>query len=370
MLFMLLGFILGILILLAINFLISVFILKENRLRFSIKASILSVLATIFLFVLDAILNANILDENSYVLFIIVDIIVIIFLKKYARDKNKNILEELKVKQHKKIVLSEKNGHIIAEMYDKFVAVNQIKNDNDNEEEVEIKILELEKDKIELIKMKMECRLEIILTSDNLKYIFSIRDFVLSDNNIIFYSNEMVRESVPISNTKNNDEKYKRIFKKTYDVVLNQLKGIEISCDIEKELLPVLFVVCDFAATSAKKDRSAITNEILAFLNSDCIENKMQDDVFKNRVDLYGEIIRGKSLRAEWLFGNTNIESNAIVNCGIAFGDVLVNPDCAVNYSSAPVMIHNVFEVTEFATIMTNQVLPEFVNCFKKIYDA
>jgi hypothetical protein len=41
-----------------------------------------------------------------------------------------------------------------------------------------------------------------------------------------------------------------------------------------------------------------------------------------------------------------------------------------VNYSSAPVMIHNVFEVTEFATIMTNQVLPEFVNCFKKIYDA
>lgn len=91
----------------------------------------------------------------------------------------------------------------------------------------------------------------------------------------------------------------------------------------------------------------------------------------KSCLDFYGEVIRGRRLRAEWLMGDiSDIERNAIINCMIAFGDILVNPSCVDNYDSAPLVIHDIFLLAEFTALMSNQITQEFVNLFKETYNA
>jgi hypothetical protein len=163
---------------------------------------------------------------------------------------------------------------------------------------------------------------------------------------------------------------YTSIYKKYYKLILKQLNKTEIATNVEFELLPALFTVCDYATLNAKKDRKKVANEIIPMINKKYISNKVQEKEFYERTDLYSEIIRGLPIRGEWILGDTIPEEdrNVITNCFIAMGDILVNPHCADDYKGAALMINGIDEKFKFNMIMFNEVLDSFVQLHNEIY--
>lgn len=90
---------------------------------------------------------------------------------------------------------------------------------------------------------------------------------------------------------------------------------------------------------------------------------------YSKRSKLYMEILSGKKeIRAEWSLGNKS--SVPIIKTFIAFGDILHNPECADNYSDAPILLPDIFEIANFANIMTNSVQPQirmFTDMFRHL---
>lgn len=79
---------------------------------------------------------------------------------------------------------------------------------------------------------------------------------------------------------------------------------------------------------------------------------------YSKRFKLYMEIFYGnQEVRAEWSLGNKS--DVPIIKTFIAFGDILHNPDCADNYSDAPMLIPSIFEAANFAKIMTDYIQPQ-----------
>lgn len=133
------------------------------------------------------------------------------------------------------------------------------------------------------------------------------------------------------------------------------------------ELLPAMFVICDYSAASCEKDRYDVANKIMPKITKLC-EN-FNPEEFDQRCDLYGEIIRGKDIRGEWLFGNTDSLSNPISKIAGLLGDILVNPACADNYEEAPVIIYDISDVMRFSTEVMFPIIDELGQLFKDIYN-
>lgn len=156
-------------------------------------------------------------------------------------------------------------------------------------------------------------------------------------------------------------------FEMHYKAALNLAQKSLIAHNPEFELLPAMFVICDYSAASCGKDRYDIADEIMPKIAELC-ENFIPEE-FNQRCDLYGKIIRGKDIRGEWLFGNTDSLSNPISKIAGLLGDILVNPACSTNYEYAPIVMHDTFDVMWFSKEIMFPIIDELVQLFKEIYN-
>ena len=158
------------------------------------------------------------------------------------------------------------------------------------------------------------------------------------------------------------------IFTGHYKKMLQIAKTSSIAHNPEFELLPAMFVLTDYAAASARKDRRFVANEVIRSMKS--LYKGFDNALLDKRCELYGEIIRGKDLRGEWFLGDISaLSENAISKCTALLGDILYNPQCAENYDTAPVVVYGIFDSMKFADSVMRPLLDEMLNLFKEIYD-
>lgn len=166
------------------------------------------------------------------------------------------------------------------------------------------------------------------------------------------------------------NQAYISIFANIYDKALSVLSVQSLVRNAEFELLPAMFVIADYSCLSSNKNRKLIGKELRTFVTRKYRLDNINDQLFNNRVNFYGSIIRGKSLRADWLPNLQTIQNaDAIVRCATALGDILINPACANDYENAPILLYDIFSLTSFADIYINKIIPLFVELFKEIYD-
>lgn len=156
-------------------------------------------------------------------------------------------------------------------------------------------------------------------------------------------------------------------FEAHYTAALSIAQKSSIAHNPEFELLPAMFVICDYSTASCEKDRHAVADKIMSKITKLC-EN-FNPEKFDQRCNLYGEIIRGKDIRGEWLFGNTDSLSNPISKIAGLLGDILVNPACADNYEEAPVVIYGMSDVIRFSSEVMFPIIDELGQLFKDIYN-
>lgn len=166
-------------------------------------------------------------------------------------------------------------------------------------------------------------------------------------------------------------DKYVQLYEEHYLKALDSLSGLKIVNNLEKELVPVMIVICDFACVTAGKNKNEIMDKIMEYAVGKYIMNQVEYDVLIDRISLYIEFLNGKDLRAEWLYGNIEgIIRNPVLNCCIGFGDILVNPSCADDYEHAPILINDFFEVANFSMLFNSKFFPMMVEFHNKIYRA
>lgn len=157
------------------------------------------------------------------------------------------------------------------------------------------------------------------------------------------------------------------IFVKHYNSILKSVNKLPVSTNGETELLSAMFVVCDYATASARKDRRKISDEILDEIRT--INKGFISKQFDKRNDLYGDVLRGKPLRGEWMmFNTTSFEGNPIMKITAVFGDIIYNPNWADNYDAAPLVLYGIDVKINFFNGM-KPILDEFVELFKEIYN-
>lgn len=155
----------------------------------------------------------------------------------------------------------------------------------------------------------------------------------------------------------------------TYNKIIDLLSKISISNNPEFETLPVMYVVGDYAAASSDKNRQEFSRKILNWMQPKIQSTGYSDDDFFTRVRLYGEIIRGKKLIGSWTMGaEYKFEDNPILRCTVAFGDILINPQCADDYDNCSLTVHNISCLFNFSAKMID-VGNTLISFFKFIYD-
>ena len=159
-----------------------------------------------------------------------------------------------------------------------------------------------------------------------------------------------------------------------------------VTANISFEALPLAYVICDFATMCCYKgnvtswwspdkkkcneDRKKLAANIFPHLFSTRLTSDASRAAFDQRVALYSQIMKKGKLRAEWAGGNADIvrcfSENPIFACTCAFGDILINPQCANNYYKAPYALHDAFDLMEFIPIMKD-VSASLMQLFKLV---
>jgi len=164
--------------------------------------------------------------------------------------------------------------------------------------------------------------------------------------------------------------KAEKVFVGHYRAMLRITKVSPLAHNPEFELLPAMFVVSDFAAVNAQKDRIAIADGMIRAM-SNLDKGNTSDallDKLNKRCDLYGEIIRGKPVRGDWFPGDiSGLSDNPISKCTMLLGDLLYNPECAESYDTAPIFLYGIIGQVEFAEFVMKPLFEEMFSLFKDI---
>ena len=134
---------------------------------------------------------------------------------------------------------------------------------------------------------------------------------------------------------------YMQIFTKYYEklnLTIREKCEIDDDLDLSLELFPFLVVTgsCSFMGlpsdvlrSEANKFNEEIINPILNIVSG-------SEKEFSDRMDLYVSVVQGNQLRGEWCMGfiPPHLSSDFVMRCVIVLGDIVLNPDCAVDYFS------------------------------------
>lgn len=166
----------------------------------------------------------------------------------------------------------------------------------------------------------------------------------------------------------NKKDRYATVFKKHYKRIINIIKDWNLDNNAKFEVLTSMYVISDFAITSAGKDRQAVAQAVMSQI--DDILSCYDKNKFYSRVDLYGSVIRGKELRLEWFLGDrNNLDDNVVIKCAGLLGDILYNPECADDYDNAPVCIYGIDKELIFANNIMIPIIKEVVLLFNEMFD-
>lgn len=159
------------------------------------------------------------------------------------------------------------------------------------------------------------------------------------------------------------------IFKKHYNIVTSLVEVFDdyYTDDVQNDIAPLLWVICDYAAATAKKDRLEIMTQIDRRIKYNHLMDN--EDFFRKRVDFYASFIRGRTLRGECVDFAKLPDYPSMVLPAIAFCDCMVNPECCDNYEEAPVIIGNAFVKFDFKLKVVIPMIDEATALFKDIYD-
>jgi len=173
-------------------------------------------------------------------------------------------------------------------------------------------------------------------------------------------------------------EKYKKIYEKYYEKLLNKLDDPVYFQNIEFELLPPLFFIfkstLQLAVKNKKikdKDREKIIYSISHLIITKYLSNKKELDLFLQRVDLYVEVISGLPLRNESAFSKPvpKEDRNLQVDTWTILSDILINPKCADDYVNAEKALVGSTETVRYLKARLS-VLGDFFDLVEEIYNA
>lgn len=162
---------------------------------------------------------------------------------------------------------------------------------------------------------------------------------------------------------------YKEIFKKHYENALSHLTKSEIAHNAEFELFPVMIMLASFATQGDHSHKNAVADDFVSIIYKNYLVDDVQRHNFIERLTFYNRVIKKHYYRADWDITDelSKNSDNFITNLLIIFGDILVNPDCVIDYEEALFVFHDVQESIDFQTIMIKDVLSVFLDFIKEI---
>lgn len=165
-----------------------------------------------------------------------------------------------------------------------------------------------------------------------------------------------------------------KAFENHHYVCRNILKssGIAYTSVAAFDILPIMYVVSDFAVATACKDRQAAAKEMQAWIFDQMPEEHKSELTahFDRRLDFYGQVIRGKQLRGYCFPGVdlSSADSNPMLRCSIAFTDCLLDEACIDDYDDAPFPLFGIFETLGIAEKFTFPFGDELISLYNDIY--
>lgn len=147
------------------------------------------------------------------------------------------------------------------------------------------------------------------------------------------------------------------LFERSCNSIISKVSSSDIAKNVTFETICFVYSMIDYAAFSADasvKDRNTIRDSVIgsSFFREKILADANITDTMINRYELYSQLLSGVNPRGEWMLYQTDTIdlSNPVNRCIVCFGDILVNPDCALDYENAPFAIHDIFKCSEFAS--------------------
>lgn len=126
------------------------------------------------------------------------------------------------------------------------------------------------------------------------------------------------------------------------------------------EIVPLQIAIAQYVYSALGADARPLQTSIDEWARGFADDDRLEA-LLKKRVDFYGEIMRGRKLRGEWVFGVLDdLDDNPILRCLVAFGDILINPACGDDYDNAPPKRNDIVPVIAFARDTMSQIISAY----------
>lgn len=158
--------------------------------------------------------------------------------------------------------------------------------------------------------------------------------------------------------------------KKYYSSILELSNQSTLTNNAKFEIIPLLFVIADLATVEANRDRAQTVEALRSALTANFSSSDFEK--LDCRIDLYASIVRGEThVRAEWFMGSdmTAINAHPVAQCSSALCDILINPSCADNYDSAPILLRGFTENMAFAEEVAIPIGSKLFEMYKKLLE-
>ena len=146
---------------------------------------------------------------------------------------------------------------------------------------------------------------------------------------------------------------YKNAFKLLYS---SNYRGSPV---INDDLIPLLFVVTDVANLHSGKDRYEFGDDFARW-----IDKMGRRNILDQRIDFYGQFLRGKRAKMEFWLGDPIEERDPITELAGAFCDILNSPELQNDYDDNVLHLGSVFD----AFAMVQQVFVPLNELLGKLY--
>ena len=161
---------------------------------------------------------------------------------------------------------------------------------------------------------------------------------------------------------------FSSVFRKYFYNIIDCLDDSAITQYVVQETACFLLAIGDialFLTGRSERDRLRFAQEADSELMTTAHKEYPFIKINRNsRLDLYGKVMRGGYIRNEWSFGSFDIsvfDNFPIGKAFVAFGDILINPECANNYEGAPILINDYYDQHAFAKMFTEEIMPDII---------
>ena len=130
------------------------------------------------------------------------------------------------------------------------------------------------------------------------------------------------------------------VFAKHYDFILEHTKKTGFDAALTRELLHIMYVLCDLAVRMSGRARS-VAKKAYNSQHDIVVNDRFDAAAFDLRCELYQDVLDGKRVRGEWCSAKVMAalpEQPPIVHCIALLGDILYNPFCVTDYYGTPIV--------------------------------